>query len=107
MALVIISGWIPYTMRILNASGNHLVDFWGPNCTPCIGLNKTLELLSEEVGNVSFYKVNADEEIDIAAQAMVRGLPTLILYRDGQETARWTGAFSKEDLSAKIRKAID
>lgn len=90
------------------AQGAYLLDFWGPGCAPCIDLNRTLETLETEYKDrLTFIKINADDELDIASEMGVRGLPTLVLIRDGQIITRWIGAMPLPTLKAKLDQALN
>ncbi|WP_245676860.1 thioredoxin family protein [Oligoflexus tunisiensis] len=96
-----------FRSKIMEAKGSFLVDFWGPSCAPCLDLNRALEALEDGYrGTLTFVKINADEEIDIATEFGVRGLPTLILIHDGQIMERWIGAKSLTSLKSKLDKAL-
>jgi thioredoxin 1 len=70
-------------------------------------LNRALEDMEEAYeGRLTFVKVNADEEIDIAVEFGVRGLPTIFLVRDGQIQERWIGKISGASLKSKLDKAL-
>ncbi len=105
--MITIAGFEAFQTQVMTASGSFLLDFWGPSCAPCLDLNRTLEALEEEYkGRVTFIKVNADDELDIASRMGVRGLPTLVLIHDGQIIARWIGALSASALKGKVDKAL-
>ncbi len=82
--------------------GNVIVDYWAEWCGPCKMLGPIFEQLSTEVEDVTFAKVNVDEEPDLAGQAGVRGIPTMVLYKDGEEVDRIVGLMPKEELKNKI-----
>lgn len=91
----------------MGSRGSFLVDFWGPSCAPCVDLNRALEDMEAVYkGQLTFVKVNADEEIDIAVEYGVRGLPTIFLVRDGQIKERWIGKISGASLQSKLDKAL-
>jgi thioredoxin 1 len=105
--LIAISGLDDFQATVMTAKGTFLVDFWGPSCAPCVDLNRTLESLEAGYeGRLTFVKVNADDEVDIAAQYGVRGLPTILLVQDGQIMSRWIGMMSAPSLKAKLDKAL-
>jgi thioredoxin len=80
-----------------------LVDFWAEWCAPCKALSPTLSKLSERFrGNVDFVKVNIDENTAVRDRFSVRGIPTLILMRDGQEVGRVVGNRSAAQLAVFI-----
>lgn len=76
-----------------------IVDIWAPWCGPCRTLSPRLAQVSEAyVGQVDVWKINADEEPELARALRIMGIPTLLLFRDGQEVARRTGLQSVEVL---------
>ncbi len=77
----------------LVAAGSVLVDFWGPRCAPCLAMMPAIEDLERtSAGSFTLVKVNAAENRSICREAKVLGLPTFILYRDGEEVRRLPGA---------------
>lgn len=72
--------------------GNDLVmvDVWAPWCGPCKTLTPIIEKISEETG-VKLLKVNADESRDLAANLGVRGIPTVIFFKDGEPQEKLVG----------------
>ena len=86
--------------------GNVIVDFWAEWCGPCKMLGPVFEELSNEIKNVDFAKVNVDNNGELSGSAGVKGIPTLILYKDGKEIDRIVGALSKEALKQKIESTF-
>lgn len=99
-----------YTSKDLqpeNMPGLTLLDFWAPWCGPCRMAAPVLEALSEEyAGRVSFGKVNVDEESDAAGKLGVMSIPTLILFRDGEEVERLIGMQGKPAFQALIERNL-
>lgn len=85
--------------------GITVVDFWAEWCGPCKALGPIFEELSKEIKNVKFAKLNVDESGEIAADQGVRGIPTLIIYKDGSEIDRIVGLLPKDALKKKIEGA--
>ena len=80
-----------------------LVDFWAPWCGPCRVIAPILEEVAKEFeGKVRVAKVNVDDSPDIASRFGVRGIPTLILFKDGVEKKRIVGARPEHALVAEI-----
>lgn len=78
--------------KVLRAAQPVLVDFSAPWCAPCKRLEPELEKLAETLGKgMQYYQVNVDEAGELAGSLMVLGVPTVILFRDGQERARLSG----------------
>jgi thioredoxin 1 len=92
----------------LVASGNVLVDFWGPRCAPCLALMPAVEKLEEEFGGrFTLVKVNAAENRQIARDLKVIAMPTFLLYRDGIEVARLSGNPSAAEVEAAVSRLVE
>ena len=80
-----------------------LVDFWAPWCGPCRIVSPVLEKISSEyTGKLKFAKLNVDDSQEIAAQHDVRGIPCMIIFKNGKEIDRIIGAYPEAQLRGKI-----
>lgn len=84
-----------------------LVDFWAPWCGPCRVIAPILEEVAKEMeGKVRVAKVNVDESPDIASNLGIRGIPTLILFKEGQIKGQMVGVNTKASIVSLIQKGI-
>jgi len=89
------------------SKGNVLIDFWAPWCAPCKLLIPVMEQVGEEMdGKVKVYKMNVDENPQTAAKMGIRGIPTVVMYRDGEQCFNFSGAYPKEYWVEHINKNI-
>ncbi|WP_346354588.1 thioredoxin [Azotosporobacter soli] len=81
-----------------------LVDFWAPWCGYCTKLLPLLdELAGDLTGKVRVVKVNVDENRELAQQYGVMSLPTLMIFKNGEQVEKFTGFLPKAELSAKVQ----
>ena len=86
-------------------NGVVLVDFWADWCMPCKMMAPILNEVAEATdGTATIYKLNVDEQQQVAAQYGIRSIPTMILFKDGKEVERIVGVKSKEAAIASINK---
>ena len=86
---------------VLKADKPVLVDYWAEWCGPCKMIAPILDEVSKDYdGRLKIAKMNVDENRDVPAKFGIRGIPTLMIFKDGQLAATKVGALSKAQLTA-------
>ena len=93
--------------EVLENSEPVVVDFWAPWCGPCRKLSPMLDEISGEFNNeVKFVKINTDESIETAQKYSVSGLPTILIFKDGETKERLVGMMPKTTIISKIKNCL-
>lgn len=84
-----------------------LVDFWAEWCGPCKALGPTIDAIADQyAGKVKVYKLNVDENPDAAQRFKIRGIPTVVVLKNGQLIDQLVGNQPKESFVAAIERNI-
>ena len=93
--------------EVVNSSKVTVADFFANWCGPCRKLSPILEEVETELGDrVKFTKINTDDNIEMAKQYQVSGLPTLLLFKDGNVAERMVGLMPKSSVISNIEKHL-
>ncbi len=96
-----------FEQDVLKADKPVLVDFWAEWCGPCRQIAPFLEDLSNELGDrIEVRKLNVDENPQIPGRYGVRGIPTLMVFKDGQVAATKIGAMPKSQLFQWVESVL-
>ncbi len=97
-----------FDLEIIQSNVPALIDFWATWCAPCRALAPIVEEMAETyTGKVKVAKMNVDENPATPGKYGVRGIPTLILFKDGQVLDQVVGAVPKSQIQGLIDKAFD
>ena len=94
-----------FAADVLNSQQPVLVDFWAAWCAPCRMLAPTIDAIAEKyAGAARVAKLNVDDNPDTPQRYGIKGIPTLILFRNGREAERIVGAVSQDAIARMIDK---
>ena len=96
-----------FSQEVLQSEVPVLIDFWAEWCGPCKALAPILDEIADEYdGKITIAKVNVDENVQLPPKYGIRGIPTMLLFKDGAVQATKVGALSKANLNAFLDSNI-
>ena len=96
-----------FDTTVLRSGTPVLVDFWAEWCGPCRSLTPKLEEIAGEMsGKVEIVKMNVDENPETPAKFGIRSIPTMILFKNGQQVGQLLGNLPKEEIQSLIEKHV-
>jgi thioredoxin 1 len=96
-----------FSEKVQQAKGLALVDFWAPWCAPCQMAAPVLDRVAEKLQNkITIYKINIDDNHKLASELGVMSIPTMIIFKDGNEQDRIVGALSEEEITKRIEQYL-
>ncbi|MGW8179280.1 MAG: thioredoxin [bacterium] len=96
-----------FQTEVLESDQPVLVDFWAAWCAPCRMIAPTVDQVAQDyLGRAKVVKLNVDDNREVSARFNIRGIPTLLVFKDGEVKDQIVGATSKDQISRLIDKQL-
>jgi thioredoxin 1 len=96
-----------FEAEVLQSPVPVLLDFWAAWCGPCRMISPTIDQLADEyAGRIKVGKINVDEQAELAARHEIISIPTLVVYKDGEQQKKKSGAVPRQDIEALFKDLI-
>jgi len=93
-------------LQVINSDKLVVVDFYADWCMPCRFLSPLLEKLSKEYKEVEFYKINVDENQELAFEYGISSIPTVLFFRRGRVVGGFVGAMPENMIREELERAL-
>ena len=96
-----------FAKEVLEYKGVVLVDFWAPWCGPCRKISPIIDdLATEYAGKVKVVKVNTDENMKLTQEFSISGIPSILIFKNGEAVERLVGLMQKNQLVSNLEKYL-
>jgi thioredoxin 1 len=96
-----------FESEVLKSDKPVLVDFWAEWCAPCHMIAPAVEAVAEEYGDrAKFGKLNVDENQSVTARYQIRGIPTLLVFKNGEIQEQYVGVTSKDVIAKMLERQL-